>query len=154
MGIVSRLWVAMMVVILCGCSGLEDHRLMEKHEPSVRSLLTQSNDEVAPAGSLASIEASFKRGDTEKAVIESFFMASKNGAVDVDINTIALTDPSSRYLTNEHSYMAFHDALFLGMKARRPSLTPLQWQDMWRKSPQSGDLLSWVDYCESLISLR
>lgn len=104
------------------------------------------------SGSAESIGALFWRGNIDAAVIESFYLAAKNGVNKININSIQLSDASALYLTNEHSFMALSDALYSGIKRQQSALTQTEWQQFWRRSPKSGTLKDWVNFCELIIN--
>ena len=104
------------------------------------------------SGSAESIGALFWRGNIDTAVIESFYLAAKNGVNKINIDSIHLSDASALYLTNEHSFMALSDALYNGIKRKKSALTQTEWQQFWRRSPKSGTLKDWVYFCDSVIN--
>ena len=103
------------------------------------------------SGSVESIGVLFWLGNIDTAVIESFYLAANNGANNADLKSIKLSDPSAIYLTNEHSFMALSDVLYSGLKRQRSTLTQVEWEKLWRTTPQSGTLKDWVDFCYSII---
>ena len=104
------------------------------------------------SGSAESIGALFWRGNIDTAVIESFYLAAKNGANNADLKSIKLSDASVLYLTNEHSFMALSDVLYSGLKRQRSTLTQVEWEQLWRSTPQGGTLKDWVGFCYSVIN--